>query len=62
MNRGVTVLQGHGAYTKKNREVLYVVVLPSELPKLKELVHNFDSVTFVVVHDAREVLGGGFTL
>jgi uncharacterized membrane-anchored protein YitT (DUF2179 family) len=61
MNRGVTVLQGHGAYTKKNREVLYVVVLPSELPKLKELVHNFDSDAFVVVHDAREVLGGGFT-
>lgn len=61
MNRGVTVLQGQGAYTQRKKEVLYVVVQPSELPKLKEIVYNFDSKAFVVVHDAREVLGEGFT-
>lgn len=61
MNRGVTILEGRGGYTGKTREVLYVVVAPNELPKLKQIVDKIDPQAFVVVHDARDVLGEGFT-
>ncbi|SFJ59046.1 YitT family protein [Thermoflavimicrobium dichotomicum] len=61
MERGVTILKGQGAYTGSEKEVLYVVVQPNELPKLKQIVHQLDPDAFVVVHDARDVLGEGFT-
>ncbi|MBD1371598.1 YitT family protein [Hazenella sp. IB182357] len=61
MDRGVTLLKGQGGYTGKEKEVLYVVVAPNELPKLKAIVNELDSNAFVVVHDARDVLGEGFT-
>lgn len=61
MNRGVTMLEGKGAYTGKKKEVLYVVVAPTELPKLKQVVKEKDPKAFIVVHDARDVMGKGFT-
>jgi uncharacterized membrane-anchored protein YitT (DUF2179 family) len=61
MNRGVTILIGRGGYTGKTREVLYVVVGRNELPKLKQIVHQIDPLAFVVVGDARDVLGEGFS-
>ncbi|MBA4548986.1 YitT family protein [Thermoactinomyces intermedius] len=61
MNRGVTILTGRGGYTGKTREVLYVVVGRNELPKLKQIVHQIDPLAFVVVNDARDVLGEGFS-
>jgi uncharacterized membrane-anchored protein YitT (DUF2179 family) len=61
MERGVTLLQGKGGYTGNEKEILYVVVAPNELPKLKQIVHELDPRAFVVVHDARDVHGEGFT-
>ncbi|MGA8943864.1 MAG: YitT family protein [Thermoactinomyces sp.] len=61
MNRGVTILTGRGGYTGQTREVLYVVVAPNELPKLKQIVNQVDPYAFVVVNDAKDVLGEGFT-
>ncbi|PEJ32052.1 YitT family protein [Bacillus pseudomycoides] len=58
MTRGVTVLEGRGGYTGKNKEVLYVVINKQELVKLKQVISNVDA--FVVIHDVRDVLGGGF--
>jgi uncharacterized membrane-anchored protein YitT (DUF2179 family) len=54
-------LTGRGGYTGKTREVLYVVVGRNELPKLKQIVHQIDPLAFVVVGDARDVLGEGFS-
>ncbi|MFC7442105.1 YitT family protein [Laceyella putida] len=61
MNRGVTILKGKGGYTGHEKEILYVVVGPNELPKLKDTVNHYDPFAFVVVHDAKDVLGEGFT-
>ncbi|MCI0766395.1 YitT family protein [Bacillus sp. TL12] len=60
MTRGVTVLEGRGGYTGKNKEVLYVVINKQELVKLKQVISNVDEDAFVVIHDVRDVLGGGF--
>lgn len=60
MTRGVTVLEGRGGYTGNNKEVLYVVINKQELVQLKQVVSRKDQNAFVVIHDVRDVLGGGF--
>ncbi|CAM4299138.1 hypothetical protein BAMA_07595 [Bacillus manliponensis] len=60
MTRGVTVLEGRGGYTGRNKEVLYIVINKQELVKLKQVIGKADEDAFVVIHDVRDVLGGGF--
>lgn len=61
MDRGVTLFKGKGGFTGQEKEVIYVVVAPTQLPRLKQIVNEIDPYAFVVVHDAREVLGEGFS-
>jgi uncharacterized membrane-anchored protein YitT (DUF2179 family) len=58
--RGVTFLSGRGAYTQKEREVIFCVVGTREVSELKEIIYLADRKAFVIVADAREVLGEGF--
>lgn len=60
MNRGVTVLAGHGYYTKEQKEVLYIVISRQEVIKLKNIVKTVDPDAFIAVHDVRDVFGKGF--
>lgn len=60
IDRGVTFLNGRGAYTGDERTMLLCVVESSETPELKELIHEHDSKAFVLISDAYEVLGEGF--
>ncbi len=60
MKRGVTGLNSLSMYHGKSKIVLLCVIRKVELPKLKKLVHNLDSEAFMIVSDAREVLGKGF--
>ncbi|MFI5142585.1 MAG: YitT family protein [Thermoanaerobaculales bacterium] len=60
LGRGVTVLHGQGGYTGEERPVLYVVVAPHEVGRLKRLVAHVDPAAFVAITPAQEVLGEGF--
>jgi len=60
MERGVTVLEGTGAYTGEGRPVLYCVVTRSEVQQLKSIVHEADPKAFMVIGIAHEALGEGF--
>lgn len=62
MERGVTVLNGYGSFTKQKREVLYCVVSKNELFKLKNAIISVDPHAFVSVSEVFDVLGEGFTL
>lgn len=62
MDRGVTVLKGHGSFTKKDREVLYCVVGRNEIVRLKNVITSVDPHAFVSVTAVHDVLGEGFTL
>ncbi|MGG1631307.1 YitT family protein [Rossellomorea sp. NRS-1567] len=62
MDRGVTVLRGHGSFTKQNREVLYCVVGKNEIVRLKNIITSVDPHAFVSVTVVHDVLGEGFTL
>lgn len=60
MKRGTTLLNGFSSYTNKNKNVILCVVLRSELTTLKEIVKSVDNSAFLIVSDAKEVLGNGF--
>ncbi|MBJ6362670.1 YitT family protein [Paenibacillus sp. GCM10012307] len=60
MNRGVTVLQGKGYYTKEPKEVLYIVISKQEVSMLKKIVKNADKDAFLTIHDVRDAFGEGF--
>lgn len=62
MGRGVTVLHGHGSFTRNKREVLYCVVGKNEIVRLKNLITSVDPHAFVSVSVVHDVLGEGFTL
>lgn len=62
MDRGVTVLRGHGSYTKEDKDVLYCVVGKNEIVRLKGLINSIDPHAFVSVTIVHDVLGEGFTL
>jgi len=60
MERGVTILNGTGAYTGAARPVIYCVVNRSEIQQLKTIVHESDPKAFMVIGQAHEALGEGF--
>jgi uncharacterized membrane-anchored protein YitT (DUF2179 family) len=60
LERGVTILDGTGAYTGQERPVLYCVVTRAEVNKIKSLVHDIDPNAFIVIGEAHEALGEGF--
>lgn len=60
IGRGVTRIGGQGGYTGESRPLLYVVVIRSEVTRLKELIYEIDPEAFVVVANVHEVVGEGF--
>jgi uncharacterized membrane-anchored protein YitT (DUF2179 family) len=60
LERGVTILQGTGAYTRTDRPVLYCVINRSEVAQLKAIVREVDPQAFLVIGQAYEALGEGF--
>ena len=60
MHRGVTFLHGQGAYTRRERNVVFVAVGTTQVGKLKFIVHNVDPRAFVIIMSANEVMGRGF--
>lgn len=60
VGRGVTGITAKGMYTGNSRTMLYCVVGKKQIVALKDIVMELDKDAFVIVTDAREVLGEGF--
>jgi len=60
LGRGVTLLEGRGGYTGRQRTVLYCVLTRSEIGPLKTLVREADPKAFMVIGHAAEAVGEGF--
>ena len=60
MNRGVTLLQGKGAYTGVEKQVLLVAFRQREIVPIKRMLREIDPKAFFIVCDAHEILGEGF--
>ena len=57
LQRGVTIVQGEGGFSKQSIHILYFVITLMELSRFKEMVRKIDSNAFVVVTDTLEVMG-----
>jgi uncharacterized membrane-anchored protein YitT (DUF2179 family) len=62
VSRGVTFLEGQGAYSGDPKKVITCVVNHYEIPKVKEIVLDADPRAFMFVTDTVEVSGQGFTM
>lgn len=60
LDRGATLLEGVGMYTRQRRPVVLVTVNRSQIGQLKRIVREEDPRAFVIVTQASEVLGEGF--
>lgn len=60
LQRGVTKFPCRGGWENKERTLLLSVVTPKEAPRVIEAVKKKDPKSFVILLEAREVLGEGF--
>lgn len=61
LDRGVTYLDGKGYYLRTEMQVILTAVKRQQLADLKELVVEIDPNAFIIVQEAHQVLGDGFT-
>jgi uncharacterized membrane-anchored protein YitT (DUF2179 family) len=47
-------------YSREEKNMLFVALNKKEIVRLKEIVYDIDPRAFMIVMDAREVLGEGF--
>jgi len=62
LEMGVTVLEGKGAYTGNNKQVILIAFKRHRVALVKSLVMEIDPLAFVIVTQAHEVLGEGFDI
>lgn len=55
--RGITVMNGRGAYSNNENKVLYTVITRYELATVKSLIKDVDPNAFVSVSETVEVMG-----
>lgn len=59
--RGITFMKGEGAFTGEHKDVIFTVVTLTQVGKIKQAVHRIDPAAFMIISDANEVQGRGFT-
>lgn len=61
LNRGVTYLEGQGAFSGQPKKVVNCVVNHFEIAKIKNIVMKIDPYAFMFITETIEVAGKGFT-
>lgn len=61
LKRGATYLNGEGTYSGRDCKVILTVVKKQQVAELKRLVVEVDPNAFIVVQEAHQVLGEGFS-
>lgn len=61
LRRGATFLEGEGSYSHKQTKVVLTAVKRQQIAEMKALVVEIDPDAFIIVQDAHQVLGDGFT-
>ena len=60
LNRGTTIVQCLGGYTKSPRQMIQTVVSRQEYKVVEDFVNQHDSHAFITVLNAKETFGEGF--
>ena len=61
LDRGATFLEGEGSYSHTPTKVVLAAIKKQQLAELKELVMEIDDRAFLIVQEAHQVLGDGFS-
>lgn len=61
LDRGATYLKAEGSYTHREMMVVLAAVKKQQLAELKSLVVSIDPDAFIIVQEAHQVLGDGFS-
>ena len=61
LDRGATFLHGEGSYSHQQTKVVLTAVKKQQLAELKRLVVETDPDAFIIVQEAHQVLGDGFS-
>jgi len=61
LDRGATYLHGEGTYSHLETKVVLAAIKKHQLAELKELVTAIDPKAFIIVQEAHQVLGHGFS-
>ena len=61
LDRGATFLHAEGSYSHAPKKVVLAAVKKQQLAELKELVVRIDPNAFIIVQEAHQVLGDGFS-
>jgi uncharacterized membrane-anchored protein YitT (DUF2179 family) len=60
LSRGSTIYQAKGGYSKQSQEVIQVAIQRQEYFALKQMIAQTDASAFVMITQARAILGLGF--
>ena len=60
-HRGVTYIPCRGAYTNKDKTMVYILTRTVEIARIRRIVLNADPTTIISIIDTREVIGKGFS-
>lgn len=60
LDAGATIIEGKGAYTGQDRDVLMIVLRMRSLPEARDIVREEDKNAFMIVTKATSVFGEGF--
>ena len=60
ISKGTTGLYGKGMYTNKEKLVLICVASRGDVARVKQVAREIDSNSFIIIANAREVVGLGF--
>ena len=61
LSRGTTLLQGKGGFTEQDKDIILTVVSKNQYVTLSNFIEKTDPYAFVIVSDAKEIKGQGFT-
>ena len=61
LERGATFLYGEGSYSGRQSKVVLTAVKKQQLAELKDMVVSADPDEFIIVQEAHQVLGDGFS-
>ena len=60
LGRSATIMEAKGLYSGEQKNLLMVVVDSTQIYRLRDIVQLHDPEAFMIVSDAREILGKGF--
>ncbi len=61
LKRGSTVLDVTGGYTGNEKKMLLVIVSEDQYNDVKQIIDKYDPAAFVIISEAKDVNGEGFT-